>query len=381
MILSQYLVIIKGSNCLRVINALKDRNIPIFEVKFDKNVQFLIAHKNYIKLKNLAETYGVEVEIVSKSGLAKLAQKAIENLPYIIACCLCAIMLFSSLQFVYHTQINCSNQVYSNKVATLLKQNKINGVLPKRKIDLAKVENLILKNIEQVSFATCYIEGLTLKIDLVANDNPIIAEKKENLISNYDAIVTRVMVREGTSLVREGQRVSVGDVLIGGFHIADNTPTDGTETGEIFNCAADGEVYGKVYIHKRFLAPKQAITYVKTGKSTTISDLGFGELMLIKHKKTPYKNYEISVTSSKIYNILPISVKSYTYYELKKVVIDQKTYVEQIKNKFNKELIASLKSDARILSQKSEIKIVDGVSYLDINYEIEQRIDNGGHNY
>lgn len=381
MILSTYSVCISGSNCLRVINALENKNIPIFDVVFGKNLIFKIKQKHFKELESLTEIYGVNLLVQGQSGLDNLLKKIVVNLPYILACIICSVMLFISTQFVYHTQITCENSIYSNKVATLLKQNKIVGAVPKKSLNMKELEHLILTNINQVSFATCYIDGLTLKIHLIATDNPHIVEKQKNLTSNYDAIITRIVVRNGTSKVQCGERVKSGDILIGGFHIADNTPTDGTETGDIYECEADGEVYGKVYIQKRFFLPKQAVSYVRTGAFKTISDLGFGKAMLLSHKKTPYKHYEKMVNISKMYNILPFTIKNYTYYELKKVTIDQKTYVEQLKQEFNKQLINTLNSEAKILSKDYQIKIVDGVSYLDINYEIEQRIDNGGHNY
>ena len=45
------------------------------------------------------------------------------------------------------------------------------------------------------------------------------------------------------------------------------------------------------------------------------------------------------------------------------------------------EFIASLNLDAKLLVKNYEIKEVEGIKYLDIFYETEQRIDNGGYNY
>ena len=43
--------------------------------------------------------------------------------------------------------------------------------------------------------------------------------------------------------------------------------------------------------------------------------------------------------------------------------------------------MAAMQNDCRLLSKNYEIKEVEGVKYLDIFYETEQRLDNGGHYY
>ena len=381
MILSKIKVAIIGSNRTRLINKLKNENIPIYYLKTDENTTFWVKQNDLKKLKEFADLYGVQLEVVKTSGVAGSLEKIIKNLPYIAAVIICFVMLIISTQYVYNVKVEAQNDVYANKVELLLRENNIFGTIPKGKINLNEVENLILSNLSEVSFATCYIEGFSLKIKIVANDNPKQTEEKKNLHSDFDAVVTRIMVRAGTGEVAVGQRVKAGDVLIGGYHIADNTPSDGEENGDIIEVVADGEVYGKVYTHKRFVIPEQAYTFVKTGKSKIKRQIGFNKLAVIKSGKVPYEFYEVATTNIKLFGLLPLNITTYEYFELQKVQIEQNTYIENLKNKCDSEFIASLNLDAKLLVKNYEIKEVEGIKYLDIFYETEQRIDNGGYNY
>lgn len=381
MILSKIKVAIIGSNRTRLINKLKNENIPIYYLKTDESTTFWVKQNDLKKLKEFADLYGVQLEVVKTSGVAGSLEKIIKNLPYIVAVIICFIMLIISTQYVYNVKVEAQNDVYANKVELLLRENNIFGTIPKGKINLNEVENLILSNLSEVSFATCYIEGFSLKIKIVANDNPKQTEEKKNLHSDFDAVVTRIMVRSGTGEVAVGQRVKAGDVLIGGYHIADNTPSDGEENGDIIEVVADGEVYGKVYTHKRFVIPEQAYTFVKTGKSKIKRQIGFNKLAVIKSGKVPYEFYEVATTNIKLFGLLPLNITTYEYFELQKVQIEQNTYIENLKNKCDSEFIASLNLDAKLLVKNYEIKEVEGIKYLDIFYETEQRIDNGGYNY
>lgn len=381
MILSKIKVAIIGSNRTRLINKLKNENIPIYYLKTDESATFWVKQNDLKKLKEFADLYGVQLEVVKTSGVAGSLEKIIKNLPYIAAVIICFVMLIISTQYVYNVKVEAQNDVYANKVELLLRENNIFGTIPKGKINLNEVENLILSNLSEVSFATCYIEGFSLKIKIVTNDNPKQTEEKKNLHSDFDAVVTRIMVRSGTGEVAVGQRVKAGDVLIGGYHIADNTPSDGEENGDIIEVVADGEVYGKVYTHKRFVIPEQAYTFVKTGKSKIKRQIGFNKLAVIKSGKVPYEFYEVATTNIKLFGLLPLNITTYEYFELQKVQIEQNTYIENLKNKCDSEFIASLNLDAKLLVKNYDIKEVEGIKYLDIFYETEQRIDNGGYNY
>lgn len=381
MIASKVKVLVKGQNRTRLINKLKNENIFIYYLVSDSNTTFWIKQKDLKQVKEYADLFSVQLEVVGTSGLENLLKKSYKHLSYIIAVVICLSFLIVSTQFVYNVKVECENDVHSNKVMLLLKENNFDKVVPKNKIDLKAVENLILSNIEEVSFATCYFEGFSLMVKVVSNEKPKQSEDKKNLYSTTDAIVTRVMVRSGTSEVQVGERVRAGDVLIGGYHIADNTPSDGEENGDIIEVVADGEVYGRVYTHKRFVIPEQNYTYVKTGKSKIKRQIGFNNLAILKAGSSPYEFFELCKTNIKLFGILPLTITTYEYFELQRVEISQNTYIENLKNKFENEFIANMNMEAKLLAKNYEIKEIDGMKYLDIFYETEQRLDDGGYNY
>lgn len=381
MIASKVKVIIKGQNRTRLLNKLKNENIAIYNIVSDSVTAFWVKQQDLKVVKHYAELFSVEVEVVDTNGLDKILKKSYKNISFIIAVVISMAVLFASTQFVYNIKVDCANDVHSNKVTLLLKENNLDKVIPKNKVDLKAVENLIMSNIEEVSFATCYIEGFSLMVKVVTNEKPKQSEQKQNLLSAYDSVVTRVMVRSGTSEVKVGERVRAGDVLIGGYHIADNTPSDGEENGDIIETIADGEVYGRVYTHKRFMLPEKNFTYIKTGKSKVKRQIGFNNWAILKAGKSPYEYYELCKTNLKLFSILPINITTYEYFELERVSIDQNTYIENLKNKFDSEFIASMNMDAKLIAKNYEIKQIDGTKFLDIFYETEQRIDDGGYNY
>lgn len=381
MILSKVQFAIRGSNRTRLLNKLKEQNITIYNLQTQADTTFWVSEKFAKNVKELADILAVQYDIVDCSGVRKIIKKVLKNAPYIVAVTICISIIASSMLFVFDTKVVSENDVTAKKVEILLNENNLDGTLPKSKVDLRQIENLIVSSIDEVSFVTCYIKGYYLMVQVVGTEPPNKVEEKSNLISDFDAVVTRVIVRSGTSEVTSGQTVKRGDTLIGGYHIADNTPSDGEESGDRIEVKADGEVYGKVYTHKRFEIPQNPFSFIKTGGTKIVRELSFNKLTVIPGKKVPYEFFEKKTSEIKLFGILPLKVTSYEYFELKKVSIPQNTYIENLKNKFDSEFIASLNLDAKLLSKDYQIKRIDGATFLDIFYETEQRIDNGGNNY
>ena len=179
MILSRYKVVATGSNRTRLINKLNNKNITIYNLVTFEKTTFWVNAKDYKTVKHFAEIYSVQVEIEADSGLSKALRDSLKNLPYMIAAVVCFIILLVSTNFVYNIKVEAQNDIYANKVQTLLNENKLKVVIQKNKINLKEIENLILNNVDEVSFATCYIEGFSLMVKIVANDNPKQSETKK----------------------------------------------------------------------------------------------------------------------------------------------------------------------------------------------------------
>ena len=222
MILSKIKVVAAGSNRTRFINKLKDENIAIYDLVSEDKSVFWIKHNDFKVVKKFADVYSIQLEIKDNGGFLKILHNTYKHLPYMIAATICLIFLFASTAFVYNIQVDAQNDIYANKVHTFLKENNYGGIVAKNKIDLKAIENLILTNVEEVSFATCYIEGFSLMVKIVASEPPKVTENQKDLISDYDGVVTRVIVRSGTSEVKVGERVKAGDILIGGYHIRES---------------------------------------------------------------------------------------------------------------------------------------------------------------
>ena len=143
MILSKVKVIATGSNRTRLINKLNNEKIVIYNLVTNEKTTFWIKQNDIKQLKEFADIYGISLEIVSSTGLTKILFNVYKNLPYMIAVMLFSVVLIVCSQFVYNVKVEATNDIYANKVETLLKENNFSGRILKKKINLKEVENLI----------------------------------------------------------------------------------------------------------------------------------------------------------------------------------------------------------------------------------------------
>ena len=127
MILSKVKVIATGSNRTRLINKLNNEKIVIYNLVTNEKTTFWIKQNDIKQLKEFADIYGISLEIVSSTGLTKILFNVYKNLPYMIAVMLFSVVLIVCSQFVYNVKVEATNDIYANKVETLLKENNFSG--------------------------------------------------------------------------------------------------------------------------------------------------------------------------------------------------------------------------------------------------------------
>lgn len=109
-----------------------------------------------------------------------------------------------------------------------------------RNIDTSKVEYSLLSNNDKISWVNINRRGTVAYVSVRerGNDEPngTVDNAYSNIVANEDAIIEEITVKSGTALVKPGDAVKKGDVLIAGVSSA--------ESGGF--CKAEGVIVGRV---------------------------------------------------------------------------------------------------------------------------------------
>lgn len=265
-------------------------------------------------------------------------------------------------------EISGLERVDERSVQTVLVENGIKTPAVFLKSDFEKTKNGIL-DIDGVSGVSIEKKGTVLYVkiaeELTASDIkdtqtpiPIVAEK--------DGLITKLVAIKGTPLVKQGDTVRRGDVLIAPY------VTDGA--GNKMPCRAIGEVYARVWYKRTSVYGEKMIASVRTGNSKTVTAIEI--LGLTYHPACPFTVYEKEEKKVLVGAMLPYAVRTITYYEIEKreIVYNFEENAPLLIEEGKEKLQAEIAPDARSIRNWYIIKKLDKGTELSIYYETEEKI-------
>ncbi len=220
-------------------------------------------------------------------------------------------------------------------------------------VDTERVKKKVCE-IEMISDASVEIDGNTVFVNVLER-LPQVKTPEGEVKSLYDALVTKIVLYDGKCETRVGDTVRAGDVLI--------SKTDGN---------AQGDVYGRVWIHEQTVVPLSRIVLRRTGREQTIFFTG---------DKAPeyrgeFRLYETETEEVLLRLAVPFKAKKITYHEVeeKEETIDFEERKEEIVQEKFDAMEKALPRPYEKLKNWFFIKTVDKMNVLDLYYEIEIKI-------
>lgn len=359
-------------NANSLIRECTRKRIGIENLKRHKEyIEFNIKSNDYKAVNAILNAFSIDFQRVSYYGGARTIDLIKRRAFMIVGLIIGLMMVFIASQFVYKVEISGNNR-YNGVIERVLIDSGISGVIYKGKLDTDALELKIVECIPEVTNATVYIDGAVLKVNTVTNETPSVPVGADaRVLSAYQAIITRIYVSSGTANVSVGDSVKKGDILIEGHINTNKEDYQEPSDGNYVPVEAKGEVFGKVYYHKRVVLTDTAVISEYTGNVEKRRDLYIGNMLIGKSHKKPFENYSSSVSYDTLSFILPLKVVTTVYRETAERVVDRTEYREWLLEKADEELTLAMPMDA-VVTNKEIIEVGDTI---DIYYEAEHRID------
>src|SRR5574344_1579285 len=292
-------------NKIKVLNAnRKAHNILILTVE-SKNLKSLIAITRNA-------CYNVSVE--SYRGMAQVVKLLARNIGVIVGIAVVCVCSFVYSSLILKVKVSGTNRISTSEIVSFLKTNNISEFKPISSIETKNIEQELLQKFEDVSLVSVCVKGCTLEINI---KEKIYTDLNENLLDNIvadcDCQINTMIVSSGTAVVKVGDCVKKGDIIVSGFYLDEN--------GNKISVKARAQISVNVFISESVVVPKTKKTLVETGNKTTVSQLCLKKLKLNKLKLPAYTHYS---TKSKTINLMliPFRVTYLTYYEMEEIEIE-----------------------------------------------------------
>lgn len=335
---SGYLTVsFSGEFAERLINICAKNRISLWNIK-SKNGEFYvnIGIKSFRKLRFLKRKCKVKVKIIKKHGIRFFLNS--NKLRFGIAVGL-AVYFFTIAylsSFIWDIEI-CSDQPIDEKeIVNKLEEMKIREGVRKSSIDSNNQRLELIMNVDDLSWAALNIEGTKLTVDIRVGEK---IDKKDNrpsnLIAAKDAVVKRIFVTSGQTLVSTDQTVLKGEILVSGI-IED-------KMGKTSLKHSSGEIFAITKESISITVPYEQKKKIQTGKKdkrTVISFFGIKIPLFIGSVKFENNKQITNKRSCVLGKKLPISLITTTFYETKDVIsyIDENKAIELAKEQFKQKI-------------------------------------------
>lgn len=291
----------------------------------------------YKKIKKL--NYYSKIKIINYTGIYKYKELIKNNIFKLIIVILSFILMDILTSYIVDIDIIHSSKSIRNLIAKELENNNIKKYSLSYSFDeLEKIrKNILNNNKDKLEWISITKEGMKYIIRCEERKIKDITEEKgyRNIIASKDAYITKIISTKGENLVRSGEYVKKGDILISGeIKLYDEVKGD---------TLATGSVYGNVWYNVSLEIPKEENRKEYTGKERY--NLNINNKIFLKNK---YKYF--SQDNIREIKILGLKIKIYKEkeYIYRKYILSD----EEIDNIVNNKIKEKFSNIGSIISQK-----------------------------
>lgn len=333
------------------------KNIPLWNLS-PKGQYFeteLFA-QDFQKLPDFRRKTGGKIQVVEKHGLPFFLHRSRKRKAFFLGLLLGMVFLLFCSRSIWDIRVYGNHQYSRETFLEVLKSAGISDGVLKKKIDCMALASQIRNIFPDIVWVSAKIQGTCLVIQVKENEDsyeePVPKtklRKGEDLVSAVEGVIYKIVTRQGTPQVKEGQPCHVGDVLVTGKIAILNQDGEVQRYEEVIP-DADIVISTKIPYENEFpLSYKEKEYEKKQKKYPMIRILGKEIIFGKKPKsKTEKKEMEVHTQEKKIYLTpsfsLPLSfgmVSVYPYEWREKKYTNKEAEEQEQKQqlKFMKELV------------------------------------------
>lgn len=372
-------ITVEGLFIERFINICISKSVVLLDLHREKStiVKTKIIKSDFKKLKKIARQTKCRVYINKKTGIPFLLNKYRKRKVFVIAVFIIAIILFIITRFIWNIEISGLEKIPEHEILYSVNNMGIAEGKLRYEIDKEKIINQLRLERDDLAWVGIDVRGTNVVISLVeAIKKPEIVDISEvcNIVSNKDAVISKIVVQNGTARVKAGDNIKVGDMLVEGV-------LEGQYTGARY-VHAQADIYANIYYEKEGKESLVQEIEVKTGNEEKKIEIYIKNFKINFNKGvSKFENYDTIRTTKKLKLFsnyyIPVEIVQITNIETNK---EYKKYTEnELKEKLARRLEEELdKEIADIVYEKINKELVleniDDVMNVKLVYEIQEKI-------
>ena len=295
-----YLTInVEGYFIERFINMCRNKNILLWNIK-RKNSSFIICKigiKEFKKIRDIAKKTKCKITITSKKGIPFIFEKYKKRKIFLLMMCIIGGLLFVLSQFVWNIEVKITGDTLNeDEIINSLNENGLYIGEKKSSIDIKEIINNVRLKREDISWIGIEIKGTNAIVEVVeAEEKPEVVDENDycSIVSDKPGKILKVIANNGTAMVKPGDIVKEGSLLIAGW-------IEGKYMGTRF-VRADGKIDALVWYTETASVKLNEKKIEKTGNTEKKYALNINNFRINLYKKlSNFEKYDTIYTAKKI---------------------------------------------------------------------------------
>ena len=213
---------VEGYYIEKFINLCKENKILIWNLKKDRGVKLClnIGIKDFKKLKKICRNTQCKTKIQKKRGIPFIIFRYKKRKIFVLLIIIISIFIYSSSRYIWNIDIEVEENLPMENISEDLKDLGLQRGILKSKVDTSKIINDIRLKRNDISWIGIDMKGTNIIVKIVkADEKPEIVDESDycNIVAKKSGIITKIIAQNGTPLVKEGDVVQKGAILIGGY--------------------------------------------------------------------------------------------------------------------------------------------------------------------
>ncbi len=369
---------VEGFFIERFINICISKKILLWNIKREKSTILYanVSIKDYKRLKSIAKKTKSKISIQSKKGIPFILHKYRKRKIFVALLAIIVIALFVMSRFIWNIEIKGNERIHKEEIIEELNKQGLRIGTYKRKINANSIINKVRLNRNDIAWMGINLEGTNVIVEIKeTSEAPEIIDENEycNIVANKEGMITKISVQNGTAVVKEGDIVKAGDILVLGY-------LEGKYTG-IRYVHAKADIEAKIWYSKKEKVFLKQQIQVPTGATEEKYALNINNFKINFYKTlSKFKNYDTINENKKIKIFsnfyLPIEIIKKTNYEYK---YEEKTYTEEeltklTEEKIEKELEEEILQTENIINKQTNIYPNEEYIEVEVIYEVLENI-------
>lgn len=206
----------------RLLNLCLEYSFPFsgFQGGEDGSVSILCPWITARKLLRLAKERNIPLKIEKKGGIPNLLKRRIRRYGLLIGGLCGALLIFLSGRLVWDVRVTGNETLTASQVVEELNACGFGVGSPLKRFQAGELENRVLLQSDSLAWISVHMDGTVAMVQVLErSDRPEDAPKKPaNLVASRDGQIESVELYRGDCVVKVGQAVRQGDLLVSGIY-------------------------------------------------------------------------------------------------------------------------------------------------------------------